>query len=417
LGISSSESLRPDAIPLDVKVMLVGPRELYYLLSEYDPEFLELFKIEADFEDAIERTQESERDFSQMLATLASSRELRPVSAAAVALLVEESSRMAGDSRKLSTNIRAVFDLVQEAEFQTARRAGNVVSEVDIRSARESHARQRDRFRDHALEQVARGTILIDVAGRRVGQVNGLAALSLGDFMFGRPIRITATARIGEGRVIDIEREVELGGALHSKGVLILTNYLAQRYAKSYPLSLSASLVFEQSYVGVEGDSASLAELCALLSALAEVPVKQSIAVTGSVNQWGQVQAIGAVNEKVEGFHDTCLALGDGEHGVIIPKANVQHLMLREDVVESAAEGKLKVYAVATVDEAMEILTGLPAGTPDENGTSPPGTLNRLIEEQLVRFAVVAKRFGDLVEIGEETKGRRTTKKRRNRRR
>lgn len=415
LGISSSESLRPEPIPLDVKVILFGTREIYYLLSEHDPEFLELFKTEADFEDSVARTPQAEVDFSKTIATLAGKKEVRPLSASAVGLLVEESSRMAGDAQKLSTNVRALFDLVQEAEFRAGQRASRTISDDDVRVARAAHARQRDRFRDRALEQVARGTILIDVAGEKIGQVNGLAAVSLGDFTFGHPIRITATARIGEGRVIDIEREVELGGPLHSKGVLILTNYLAQRYAKSYPLSLSASLVFEQSYMGVEGDSASLAELCALLSALAEIPLKQSIALTGSVNQWGQVQAIGAVNEKIEGFHDTCRVTGAGEHGVIIPRANVEHLMLREDVVEGAARGEVKIYPVATVDEAMEILTGLPAGVPDENGECAEGTLNRLIEEQLVRFAVVAKRFGDFFEVesGEKKRKKKNRKPRR----
>lgn len=415
LGVSSSESLRPDSIPLDVKVVLFGTREIFYLLSEHDPEFLELFKVEADFEDAVDRTPESEREFSRMIATLTGKKEVCPLSAAAVGLLIEEASRMGGDARKLSTNVRGLFDLVQEAEFRADRHAGSVISAEDVRVARTARLRQRDRFRERAVEQVARGTILIDAAGQKIGQVNGLAALSLGDFMFGHPVRITATARMGEGRVVDIEREVELGGPLHSKGVLILTNYLAQRYAKSYPLSLAASLVFEQSYMGVEGDSASLAELCALLSALAEIPLKQSIALTGSVNQWGQVQAIGAVNEKIEGFHDTCRAIGAGEHGVIIPRANVEHLMLREDAVEAAERGELRIYPVATVDEAMEVLTGLPAGAPDQEGVCPEGSINRLIEEQLVRFAVVARRFGDFFEVAAGDDGRSKKRKRRRR--
>jgi lon-related putative ATP-dependent protease len=408
LGLSSVESIQPQAIPIDVKVVVFGTREVFYLLTEHDPEFLELFKVEADFEESTPRTPESERELSHMLATLARSRNLRPLAAEAVALLVDEASRLAGDSRRLSTSVRQLFDLSQEADHYAERREGSVIAADDVRTAAEAQTRQRDRFRVRLLEQVTERTILIDVAGRRVGQVNGLAALSVGEFTFGHPARITATAHIGDGRVIDIEREVELGGPLHSKGVLILSNYLAERYAKRYPLSLSASLVFEQSYSGVEGDSASLAELCALLSALAEVPVKQSIAITGSINQWGHVQAIGAVNEKVEGFYDTCRALGlDGAQGVILPRANVEHLMLREDVADAAARGALHLYPVDTVDAAMEILTDLPSGSPGDDGSSPPGTFNQLVEQQLMEFAVVAKRFGELVQIEEGPRARR----------
>jgi lon-related putative ATP-dependent protease len=400
IGLSTSESLRPESIPLDVKVVLFGSRDLYYLLCEHDAEFAELFKVEADFEDAVDRTPETERGFSRMVSTLARKRNLSALSASAVACLVEQASRVAGDGRKLSTNVRVLFDLAAEAEHFAKGRGHGTIEAEDVKRAIDARTEQRDGLRDRLLEAVTRKSILIDVSGRKVGQVNGLAAITLGEFTFGRPTRITATAHIGDGRIVDIEREVELGGPLHSKGVLILANYLAERYAKRYPLSLSASLVFEQSYWGVERDSASLAELCALLSALAEVPVKQSIALTGSVNQWGQVQAIGAVNDKIEGFYDTCRALGaEQDQGVIVPRANVEHLMLREDVAEAAARGEFHVYAVDTVDEAMEILTDLTAGRPGENGESPEGTLNAAIEHALIEFAVVAKRFGEFVRI------------------
>jgi lon-related putative ATP-dependent protease len=417
MGLSSTESLRPEPIPLDVKVVLFGTRDIYYLLCEHDPEFLDLFKVEADFEDVVGRSPETERAFARTIATIARQRSLLPFDVSAVASLIDESARLAGDSRKLSTSIRSLFDLAAEAEHYAKLRAASIATAVDVAQARDAQSRQRDRLRQGLLEAVVRKTILIDVSGRRVGQVNGLAAIALGDFTFGRPTRITATARIGDGRVIDIEREVELGGPLHSKGVLILTNYLAERYAKRYPLSLSASLVFEQSYSGVEGDSASLAELCALLSSLSGVPVKQSIALTGSVNQWGQVQAIGAVNEKVEGFYDTCRALGlDGGQGVIVPRANLEHLMLREDVAEAARRGEIHLYVVDTVDEAMEILTDLPSGVPNEEGECPEGTLGHLVEQQLVEFAVVAKRFGEFVEVQGEPEGPRKKKKSRGKR-
>ncbi|MBM4361302.1 MAG: AAA family ATPase, partial [Deltaproteobacteria bacterium] len=299
LGLSSGQSLRPEAIPLDVKVVLFGPHELYSLLADAAPDFLELFKVQANFEDAIARGPETERALAHLLAGVAASRELLPLEAAAVARVVEESSRLAADSRKLSTNTRRLLTLVDEAEALARERRGSAVVLADVDRAIALRERRAGRIRERVIETISRRTVLIDTAGARVGQVNGLAALSLGDTVFGRPTRITATARIGDGRVIDIEREVELGGPLHSKGVLILSNYLAERHAKRSPLSLSASLVFEQSYGGVEGDSAALAELCALLSALAEVPIAQSVAVTGSVTQWGEVQAIGAVNEKI----------------------------------------------------------------------------------------------------------------------
>lgn len=403
LGLSAAESLRPQPIPLDVKVVVFGPPDIHHLLSENDTEFLELFKIAADFEASVDRTPQAEQRFAGLVGMATRQGGLRPFGREAVALLIEECSRLAGDSRKLSTNTRRLFEWVQESDHVAAERDAQVVDRVDVVAALGAQQRQRQGMRDRLLESVARRTLMLDVAGTRVGVVNGLAAASVGGFAFGRPTRITATARIGDGRVIDIEREVELGGPLHSKGVLILTNYVAERYAKRYPLSLLASLVFEQSYWPVEGDSASLAELCALLSALAGVPAKQAIAVTGSVNQFGQVQAVGAVNEKVEGFFDTCAMLKvDGSQGVIVPKANVEHLMLREDVVSAARRGEFHVYAVETVDDAMEILTGLSAGVADENGEWPPGTLNHIIEEQLIEFAVVAKTFGEISRVGME---------------
>ncbi|MGB5814805.1 MAG: S16 family serine protease, partial [Thermoanaerobaculia bacterium] len=260
-----------------------------------------------------------------------------------------------------------------------------------------------DRYRDRIQEEIDRGTLLLDTAGAKIGQVNGLSVYELGDFAFGRPTRITARVRLGKGEVLDIEREVELSGPIHSKGVLILSGFLGARYAPDVPLSLSASLVFEQSYGGVDGDSASSTELYALLSAISGVPIKQTFAVTGSVNQRGEVQAIGGANEKIEGFFDVCMARGlDGEQGVLIPASNVKHLMLREDVVDAVAQGKFHIYAVETVDQGIEILTGRRAGERDDEGVYPDDSINRLVEDRLIELAVKAQEFSAPPEKEEE---------------
>jgi lon-related putative ATP-dependent protease len=351
LSLVSTVSLEPDPIPLDVKVILIGERLLYYLLYQYDPDFGELFKVEADFNQEMDRSPEGNQLYARLIATLARRNDLRPFDRRAVAQVITRSARMAGDAEKLSVHLLGVADLLREADYW-AREAGHtVVRADDVKRAIEAQIHRSDRVRERVQERIQRGTILIDTDGERVGQVNGLSVLMLGNFSFGQPSRITARVRMGSGKVIDIEREVELGGPIHSKGVLILSSFLGSRYALEHPLSLSASLVFEQSYGGVEGDSASMAELCALLSALAEVPIKQSLAITGSVNQHGEAQPIGGVNEKIEGFFDVCRARGlTGEQGVIIPTSNQQHLMLRHDVVEAVKAGQFNIYAVETVD-------------------------------------------------------------------
>jgi predicted ATP-dependent protease len=271
------------------------------------------------------------------------------------------------------------------------------VIEIDhVRKAIEQQIYRSDRVRQRVHEEIRRGTLLVDTAGERVGQINGLSVISLGKFSFGRPSRITATARLGRGKVIDIEREVELGGAIHSKGVLILSSLLASRYAADYPLSLSASLVFEQSYGMVDGDSASVAELCALLSTLANLPIKQSLAITGSVNQHGQAQAIGGVNEKIEGYFDVCQAISlTGDQGVLIPASNAKHLMLRPDVIEAVADGKFSVFTYDNVDDAITRLTGVPAGSRDDCGAYPPGTVNFLVDARLRGLAELHRAFSD----------------------
>lgn len=388
-GWSSQATLRPEPAPCQVKVVLVGERELYYLLMENDPDFSELFKVAADFEDELLRTPENEASFARLLASLVRGAGLLPFDGAATALLIEEAARHAEHAQRLSLHTRYLGDLMREAEYQ-ARRADPDVSQVGsaaIRAALAARARRADRYPRHVLESTLEGSTLISTDGERAGQANALVVVELAGERYGHPVRVTATARVGDGDVVDIERETELGGAIHSKGVLIITAFLAARYARHQPLSLAASLVFEQSYGQVEGDSASLAELCALLSALAQAPIRQSLALTGSVNQFGEVQVIGGVNEKIEGFYDLCKARGlTGDQGVLIPAASVPHLMLRPDVVEAAAAGRFHVWPVATVDEAMELLTGLPAGEADARGHLPRGSLNERVAQALAEM-------------------------------
>ena len=302
--------------------------------------------------------------------------------------MIEHSARMAGDAERLSTRMRGIGDLLWEADYW-ARQAGNgVITEVEVQRAIDAQIHRSDRLRDRMQKEILRETLFIDTHGDKVGQVNGLSLIPLGNFSFGRPTRITARVRLGKGEVVDIEREVELGGPIHSKGVLILSGFIGERYARETPLSLSASLVFEQSYGGVDGDSASSAELYTLLSAIARLPIKQSLAVTGSVNQHGEVQAIGGVNEKIEGFFDLCEARGlSGEQGVLIPSANVKHLMLRQDAVEAVEAGQFHIYPVDTVDQGIEILAGLPAGERDDEGNYPEGSVNYLVQKRLAELA------------------------------
>ncbi len=393
-GLVSTLSLQPQPIPLDVKLVLFGERIFYYLLYQLDPDFTDLFKVAADIEDEVERSPENSMLYARMIAALVAKHKLRPFSQLAVARLIEHSSRLAGDASRLATHVRSLNDLLIESEHfaQTSNR--ETVAPEDVQCAIDAQIHRASRLHEDMRRQILDGTILIDTDGVQAGQVNGLAVISLGGQMFAQPSRITATTRLGEGSVVDIEREVELGGAIHSKGVLILSSFLAARYSHSTPLSLNASLVFEQSYGAVEGDSASMAELCALLSALSGLPIKQGLAITGSVNQYGQSQAIGAVNEKIEGFFDVCKARGlTGEQGVLIPAANVKHLMLRNDVVQEVRAGRFHIHAVEDVDQAIELLTGVPAGIPDAEGNVPEGTVNYLVSAQLLLLSQMRKEF------------------------
>ena len=394
LGLLATVSLEPEPIPADLKVVLVGERIWYYLLQQHDPEFPELFKVAADFEDRLVRNDANQLGLSRWLATTIRQENLRHLDAAGMARLLEDSARRAGDSERLSTDIRRAHELLHEAHYQAGRNGRERVGAEDVQAAIDARIRRGSRVRDQLQEELLRETFLVETEGARCGQINGLAVLQLGEFAFGRPQRISAAVTLGSGEVVDIEREVKLGGPLHSKGVLILTGFLRSHYVTDRPLSLSASLVFEQSYGGVDGDSASAAELCALASALADVPLKQSLAITGSVDQHGRVQAIGGVNEKIEGFFDICQKRGlSGGQGVLIPAANVKHLMLRRDVVEAVEAGRFQVWPVDHVDQALSLLTGIPAGERDEQGEYPPDSLNRRICERLADLAEERRRF------------------------
>jgi lon-related putative ATP-dependent protease len=393
-GLMSTQSLDPEPIPFETKVVLLGDRELYYMLASADPDFSRFFKVQADFDDSIPRSTENDQAYARLIASIVAEHKLKPLDAPAVARVIEEGARLAADREKLSIEVGRLADLVREADYWASEAGRTVTTRADVAQAIDEHTQRSDRLRDRAQETIERQIVLVDTSGAKVGQINGLAVLQLGDFAFGRPSRITARVRMGSGRVTDIEREAKLGGALHTKGVMILWGYLAGRYALDVPLALAATLVFEQSYGGVDGDSASSTELYALISALAEVPISQSFAVTGSVNQWGEVQAIGGVNEKIEGFFDVCKARGlDGKQGVLIPRANVQHLMLREDVVEAVKSGKFAVHAVDTIDQGIEILTGIKAGTRGDDGHFEPGTVNRRVEDKLREFAERGRTF------------------------
>jgi predicted ATP-dependent protease len=394
VSVMSTQTLKPEPIPLSTKIILFGDRQLYYTLFESDPEFAELFKIAVDFEESVEWNDQTVRDYASLIGSIARREALRPLSAAAVARVIEELGRDAEDATRLSLRIGTLADQLREADFWAAEEAHSLIDTADIERALTAFDRRHERVQVRSQEMIERQIMLIDTSGLKIGQINGLSVMTLGGHSFGKPTRITANARIGNGEVVDIEREVDLGGSLHTKGVLILSSFLAGRYAPDRPLSLSASLAFEQSYGGVDGDSASSTELYALLSELSQAPIRQGIAVTGSVNQRGEVQAIGGVNEKIEGYFDLCVARGlDGTQGVLIPRANVQHLMLRPRVVQAAAEGRFHIFSAATIDEGIALLTGLPAGERGADGTFPEGSVNRLVEDRLISFSNARRAF------------------------
>jgi lon-related putative ATP-dependent protease len=392
LSLVSTVTLEPEPVALDVKVVLIGSPLIYYLLYAYDEDFQKLFKVKADFTAVMERTPENERAYGLFVSTITHQDKALPFDRGAVARVVEYGSRLADDQHKLSTRFGEIADLVREAAHRAARNSHDAVTAEDVRATEAARRFRQNLLEERIHEDIEAGTVMVDTAGTAVGQVNGLSVVSLGDYAFGHPARITATVGPGRRGVVSLEREVALSGPIHGKGVLILGGCLTGQYGGSRPVSLSASLVFEQSYGMVEGDSASLAELLALLSVLADAPLRQDVAVTGSVNQHGQVQAVGGLNEKIEGFFDVCQAAGlTRTQGVLIPDRNRRHLMLRDDVVEAVRAGQFHIWTAERVDDAIPLLSGLAAGAAAEDGTYPHGSLHRRVAERLASYAEALK--------------------------
>ena len=403
LGFVTTKSLRPEPIPLDAKVVLIGRSTPYYLLYDWDEDFSELFKVKADFDTRMARTDENIRDYAAFVGTLCREEGLKHLDASALARVIEHSSRLAEDQEKLTARFGEISDIIREASFYATQANSTYVTAAHLQKAIEEKFYRSNLFQERVNETIERGIVMIDVAGEEVGQVNGLSVSGWGDIAFGRPSRITTSIGLGREGLMDIEREAKLGGPIHTKGVMILSGYLAEKYAQDKPLTLAARLVFEQSYSEVEGDSASSTELYALLSNLSGLPIRQGIAVTGSINQRGEVQAIGGVNEKIEGFFETCKVKGlTGEtssssveaQGVLIPASNVQNLMLKEEVVEAVSEGKFHIWAVKTVDEGIEILTGVKAGVRTEDGAFEEGSVNDRVDRRLWGLAEMIRDFG-----------------------
>ncbi len=406
-GLMSTVSLEPESIDLDVKVVLIGAPRTYYLLNDYDPEFSSLFKVQADFEYDMKRSSASQQQYASLIAGLAGEEKLLPLHKKAVSQVIDQAVRHAGDCEKLSLQVRKVADLIKEADYLARKANKKCIEAVDVEMAVDAGKRRGGRIRDRIHESIENRIHFIETKGEKAGQVNGLSVVEIGGDAFGFPTRITAVTRSGKGDIIDIEREVELGGPIHSKGVMILSSFLSSRYALNIPLGLQASLVFEQSYGAVDGDSASCAELCALLSSLADAPIKQHLAMTGSISQKGEVQPVGGLNEKIEGFFDVCVTRGlTGDEGVIIPESNLRHLMLKQEVVEAVAAKQFSIYLVSTVDEALSLLTGMDAGVRDSEGVYPEESINGLIEASLLRFAEDLQAFERRKEDAEETEHR-----------
>lgn len=393
-GLVAPQGLRPQPMPLDVKIVLIGDGGLYQLLAMYDEDFWEIFKVKADFDFQVGKTKENMMSFAAFIAGTCNDYKLCHFDRTGVANVVEYASRIVADQEKLSSRFAQIRELVQEADYWARKDNAPLVSGEHLEKAVEERFFRHNLPDERIREMIEQGTIMIDVDGAAVGQVNGLSVYSLGDVTFGKPSRITCKTFLGRGGVINIERESQLSGRIHDKGVLILSGYLGWKYAQDNPLSLSASLCFEQSYEGVEGDSASSTELYALLSSLSDVPIKQDIAVTGSVNQKGEIQAIGGVNQKIEGFFQVCKAKGlTGNQGVMIPSRNLRNLMLHREVVAAVQQGMFHVYAVSTADEGIKILTGVEAGERREDGTYQEGSINYRVDKQLKEMAAKLRHF------------------------
>lgn len=401
----TTSGLKPEPIKVDIKVAIIADAYLYHLLYVYDEDVKKIFKVRADFDTSMDNNEQSVMQFAEFIKMKKDEDKLRPFDKEAIAALIEHAVRMTERKEKISTSFPAITDLLREADYWAGEDKKSIVREEHVGRAVEARIFRSNMVEEHIQEMIDRGTLMIDIDGEVVGQVNGLAVYSLGDYMFGMPSRITASTSIGRSGIINIEREAELSGNTHNKGVLILSGYLRKKYAQDKPLTVSASIAFEQSYSGVDGDSASSTEIYALLSSLSDIPLKQNIAVTGSVNQNGEVQAIGGVNQKIEGFYDCCRKIGfTGSQGVMIPQSNVKDLMLRKDVVGAAEEGKFHIYAVKTIDEGIEIMTGKKAGDIKPDGVYPKGTINYLVSKKLGDLAEKLKKFGDEGEKEEKKK-------------
>lgn len=381
-------SLEPLAIPLNVKIILLGDRNSYYSLSQRDPDFTELFKVAIDFEEQIERNKKNIHLYARLIKTIVDREKLNEFSTSAVAEIIDYGSELAEDSEKLSTHIRDIEDLLFESNYWAGVENKKVIERKHVKRAIHEKICRMDRSRELYYEDIIRNFIFIDTKGRSVGQVNCLSVRRVGNFSYGHPTRVTARVRIGKGKLIDVQREIKLAGPLHSKAGLTITSFLASHFARDILYSLTASISFEQIYCWTDGDSASVGELCALLSALAEIPLKQTIAVTGSIDQYGMVQTVGGVNEKIAGFYDVCKLTGlNGKQGVIMPAANQANLMLREDIVDAVKAGKFHIYLIDHVDEAMAILADLPTDKRDKSGKFPEKSIFHKIERRLRSFA------------------------------
>jgi lon-related putative ATP-dependent protease len=393
-GFISTRGLKPQPIPLNVKVILIGTPDISQILHQNDADYPELFKVRADFDTVMDRNEDNTKKYAAFICTLCKRFNLKHLDNTAVAKVVEYGSRLADDKKKLSTRFSSVADLIREANFYAMQEKAPYTTVRHIQKAIEEKVYRSNLIQQKIQEFIERGVYLIDTEGSTVGQINGLSVMEMGDVAFGRPSRVTASVAVGRDGIIDIERQAQLGGPTHTKGVLILGGYHANKYAQDKPLSLAAKLVFEQSYGGVDGDSASSTELYAILSALSGLPIRQSIAVTGSVNQRGEVQAIGGVNEKLEGFFEVCKAKGlTGKQGAMIPASNIQDLMLKEEVLEAAKAGMFTVYPATTIDEGIEFLTGVPAGEQQADGSYPEGTVNYLVNRRLQEMAETVREF------------------------
>ena len=396
LFLFSSKSLKPQPVKVNVKVVMIGDEEIYNLLFYQDEEFKKIFKIKAEFDSEMPKNEDAVMDYVRFIKKIGADDGLAPFDRSGMAALVEYGTRLAGRHKKLSTRFHHLSDVIREASYWAKKDGKDLVGAPHVEKAIRERFERVSLIEDKIQEMIDEGTIMIDAAGAVVGQVNGLAVYSMGQVAFGKPSRITARTSVGRAGVINIEREADMSGQTHNKGVLILGGYLRGMYARNKPFALTASIAFEQSYSGVDGDSASSTEVYAILSSLSGLPLRQDLAVTGSLNQKGEIQPIGGVNEKIEGFFDVCKAKGlMGTQGVLIPGQNVQNLMLRQDVVEAAAEGRFRVYPVRTIEEGIESLTGVPAGARNEDGSWEEGTVNFLVDKELSRLAQASKDFFD----------------------